>query len=774
MRRQLAFETGGGLDAGAQLRQQQWIGRQIGPYKLLGVLGSGGMGQVFRAAREDGTFDRDVAIKISTLNPLSASANERFAREENILARMDHPYIAAIYDAGVVEEGWPYFVMALVEGEDIASFAKQRSCSVTEVVALMIKVVEAVAYAHANLVVHRDLKPSNILVEADGTPKLLDFGIAKLLEGDVDHRTQTLALTPGYASPEQLLDEPITIASDIYQLGLVLHTLALGEPAFGYPSHSQALTQALERRPYQMSSSLRSKIPRDLSAIIETCLQADLNKRYRDANQLLMDLERFRTNRPVSARPVSVGYRIAKYARRNRAISAASLIFAVSVLTGSVGYTVQINAARDLAETQRLAADVARQDAETVTQFLSDTLAAADPGIDDKEVRVREVIDRAVATLDEGLSEQPRVQARLRATIGSTYQGLGLYPQALRQFELALALYEQLPGVEAAQRLELLGEIVWLKRESGDQEEALKLSQDVYQQWLDAYGEDHPQALSALDDVAKNYVEMGRFSDARPLFEQVLEARLETVGAEHLSTAVAMGALGDFFWQSGELDKSLGYFEQAFQLKRQLLGADHPDTLVSMGNLTAVKRMLGDTAGAIATRREMLEIQRESLGEEHPHTVITMTNLAISLDPLPQHVTERELLLRDAVAISERTLGVRHARTLYALHGLGTILREHGKLAESAGLYQDLVPAMSDVFGTYDLWTLRAIRSYGSTLCHQRRYRNADAQFERFESLVPADYLRTHRLWQQLDAAVSRCSQIRSGDAQPNQILAAT
>ncbi|MEM1435341.1 MAG: protein kinase, partial [Pseudomonadota bacterium] len=316
------FPTGGALDLyasatdGGDGADHPLIGRRLGEYEVTGLIARGGMGVVFSAERADGTFERDVAIKISSGDVMGHDLRDRFLREQAILASLNHPNICQLFDAGVTDEGWPYFVMEKVVGDSVADYCRERQLSPDAICALMIQIVDATAFAHARLVVHRDLKPSNVMVTADGTPKLLDFGIAKLLEVDAEQST-IRPMTPRYASPEQLLGREVTIASDLFQLGALLAELLTGRPLHVDETLETAVERAAQGRSVAVPAPPDGPLPRELRKIVEHCLRPDPENRYANATALQEDLTRYLQGRPVQAVGLTPLYRLRKFLKRN-------------------------------------------------------------------------------------------------------------------------------------------------------------------------------------------------------------------------------------------------------------------------------------------------------------------------------------------------------------------------------------------------------------------------------------------------------------------------
>src|SRR5215213_6199255 len=430
-------------------------GRRVGAYTLERPLGQGGMGTVWLARRSDGRFEGTAAIKLLNLALLDPVGAERFRREGTVLARLNHPHIARLLDAGVTNGGQPYLVLEHVEGVRIDRYCDDHQLPPEQRIALFLDVLGAVAQAHANLIVHRDLKPSNILVGSQGTVKLLDFGIAKLLEegaSGADASTLTdiggRALTPEYAAPEQVTGEPVTTATDVYALGVLLYVLLTGRHPTGEGSRSatEHLRGILEVEPQRPSSvvedaaatlrsasaaRLRRIYAGDLDNIVLKALRKRADDRYATVGALGADLRRYLGHEPVSARPDSAGYRLRKFIRRNRLPVAAGSAIALGLLIGIVRE-------REL----RGRAEAEARKAVAVQDYLVSVFGAADPLAPPEsrpeETTARALLDHGAARIDTALGGEPEVRATLRTALGQVYVNLALYDKAASQFDRAL------------------------------------------------------------------------------------------------------------------------------------------------------------------------------------------------------------------------------------------------------------------------------------------------------------------------------------------------
>ena len=422
------FSTGAGLGVFSELAgddQRSLIGRELDGYRITDFVAEGGMSRVYRASRIDGSFERDVAIKLSAVSGFSVAMRERFTQEQSVLAGLNHPHIAQLYDARLTAEGWPYIVMELVEGSAITRFCSEQSLKLSDRIRLLIDVVDAVAFAHGNLVVHRDIKPSNVFVTKDGIVKLLDFGIAKLLEDEPGDMTRAGAMTPQYASPEQLLGKPISIASDVYQLGLLLAEVLGGS----LPTEGETLTEAIQRsadgRPLALPNTIRHSLPREITLIIEQCLRAEPGDRYRDANSLRLDLEAYLAGYPVSAAGQRTGYRLRKFVQRNwggvlGAVLTLAALASATVITG--WQMLEARQQRDIAVYQQ-------QRVQASNEFYS--LLMEEMG--DGSFTSVELLDRGRSLLENQFGSSQPFMAAVLFDVSRRYSSLG---ERQREIEL--------------------------------------------------------------------------------------------------------------------------------------------------------------------------------------------------------------------------------------------------------------------------------------------------------------------------------------------------
>ncbi len=610
--------------------------RVCGPYRLGDVIGEGGMGVVYRARRDD--LGSEAAIKILRDAWVSPARRERFKREQRTLARLRHPGIAALLDAGVTGEGTPWIAMELVDGEQIVEHCRQRELGVEHRLALFLHVCAAVQYAHEHAVIHRDLKPSNILVDRAGSPKLLDFGIAKSLEDTGSEAGQTRLefrmMTPRYAAPEQINGEPAGVFTDVYALGVLLRELldqAPGEAAWD-----------------------------ELNLIAGKAAHQDPAGRYRGAGALAGDVRRYLAREPLEARPDSRGYRLRKFLARNRAgVTAAAAGLAVT-LTMAGYFTWQLKQSRDQA---LAAAGRARR----IQTFLLNLFEGGDRAAGPAHgLTVATLIDRGVREAP-ALSRDPEVQAEVFDTLGRMYGRLGRYEDAGRLLTLAAG---KTPSGEQA--VKSLTELALLRSEEGKFEEAESLARRAL-----ARRPEDPEVEEALGRIL---TERGQYAEAVKILERVLARRQKVADPER--QAAAASALASAHFYAGQYDQSRRLNQQALAWRIHAHGERHPLVAGDLTNLGAIEFDTGQYARGEVYMRRALGLIEAWYGPSHPETgsALTMLGRDVLYQGRPEEA--RPLLVR-ALAIQEKALGGDHARVASALNDLGNLALGGGEFAEA-------------------------------------------------------------------------------------------
>jgi len=582
-------------------------GRMVGPYRLMRLLGHGGMGSVYLAQRADGVFDQTVAIKLLPLGSLRPDLARRFRAERQILAGMQHPNIARLLDGGVTEDGTPYFVMEHVDGLALDAWCEQQALPIEHRLRLFLDVCGAVEAAHRNLVIHRDLKPANVMVTAEGSVKLLDFGIARLLSSD-DGATGPQPLSPAYASPEQLQGGPLTTAVDVWGLGVILYGLL----ARRLPFEGRCLT---DRTPPPPPSRFRPELPRDLDAIVLKALQPEPEHRYAWVALLADDIRRHLQGQPVRARVQSWGYRLRCFARRHRyGVAAAMTIVA---LLGALAALSLHSAGHAREQAARIAQE--RDAAREVTEFLVEVFAAADTAAERGEtVTARELLDRGAARVRTELRDRPQIQATLLGTIGRVYRQLGLLDRAAPLLEQALAQRQQLfaaPHPAIAEAMHELGLARW---SGGRPKDAQRLLQSALAMRETLHPRPHRDTVTTRIALARLLVDQGHPAQGvRELRAAIRDVRGLGADAKPVE-AHARYHLALALHHQGDLKAASYSFREAAALYRRLPLEPTPESAESLLMLAHLESVRGPHSEVEALYAEALSAYRKLHGVDHP------------------------------------------------------------------------------------------------------------------------------------------------------------
>lgn len=677
--------------------KENLTGERIGPYRIIRLIGRGGMGDVYEAERDDAQFQRQVAIKFIKHGTATEFVRDRFSRERRILAKLDHPHIARLFDGGATAEGSPYIVMEYVAGEPITTYCRNRQLSVAEKLRIFRQVCSAVQHAHQNLVIHRDLKPSNILITENGAPKLLDFGIAKLLtaEGDAeDSRTQTgqRLMTPEYASPEQARGQAVATTTDVYSLGVVLYELLTERRPHEFKTCSpfeieraiwetniEEPSQAVVRES-QAHARLARRLSGDLDNIVLMAMRKEPERRYQSVEQFSEDLRRHLAGLPVTARKDTFGYRMSKFARRNKtgvAVMALLLVLTVSMAV----QTFRIAKERDRANQEAATA-------QAVTGSLAAMFEFADPGkTRGNVITARELLDQGAEKLVRDLKDQPAVQAKLMDTVGRLYQSIGMYDRAQTLLEDGLKLRRQTLGQEHADVATSLHHLAGVLNLNGDYARSESLYREALAMRRKLMSAMHRDVAQSLDELGSLLVDRGNFNEAEILLREGLAMRRKVFGEEDSEVAESLTSLGRLMSDSGKFGEAEALYRRALEMRRRLFGPDHPIIALSLNNLAAMRQEQADYKGAASMFREALAIRRKLLGEEHPDVVVSMANLASALQDTGE-LDESEQLYRQVLAARRKTLGPDHPRLAVTLNNLATLLRDKGIYKEADALFR--------------------------------------------------------------------------------------
>ncbi len=719
-------------------------GRVLGDYRIKTLIGEGGMGRVYRAERADGKFERDVAIKVSLASSFNTDLRSRFLREQHILASIDHVNVASLFDAGVTEEGWPYIVMELVDGSEIDNYVESRKLSHQQIIKLILPVLEALAFAHARLIVHRDIKSSNIVITDAGEPRLLDFGIAKLLEDDSDVMTEARPMTLPSASPEQVLGQPITIASDIYQVGLLLHRLLLGRSALPDQSMADAISHAVTAKPFDLDSASRAELPRDLGLIVLRCLQVDPAQRYRDVNTLRDDLANFLAHRPVSVSAPTLSYRLRKLVQRNRLLSVVSASLLLTLVGGTTLYTVQITKARAAAENQ---AAISQE----VINFLTQVFNVSDPGESrGSTVTARELLERGAADLENDFHDRPLIRAKMQIVIAGVYRKLGLYKDALPLYESSRQLRQQELGSDHGDTLISARDLGIIYELQDRFEEAEQLYLDVLQRQRRVLGSDDIETMKSLQNLGSLYHKLAKYDQAVIYWEEALSRRGEVLGNDHPDYATTLSNLPIAYIGLGQMERAQQLFIEALEVKQRVFGEDHPNTigaLVNVGEMYFDRAMYEDARPYI---EESWQISRRIQGDSHPVTLMAGTNLAsfyiarenfiVDVDPLAsaQHI------LNDIIPVARRELGNSHQITIDAMTELANLENARDNHQAALDSFNIIRGLQTKKFGALNRWVLGTRANIAQTYALLTRFEDSVREYEEIVDIQMHEIGDTH------------------------------
>jgi serine/threonine-protein kinase len=736
-------------------RQELAPGARVGPYRVVREVGRGGMAVVYLAERADGLFEQRVALKLMQSGSLPASAPaellRRFEQERRILASLSHPAIARLLDAGVTAEGRPYFAMEYVEGLPIDRHCDERGLTVEQRLGLFTVVARAVEAAHRSLIVHRDLKPSNVLVSGEGEVKLLDFGIARPLDAEAlpgaapPTRGFLRALTPEYASPEQVRGEPVTTATDVYQLGLLLYELLTGRRALRLGGRSEAeLARVIcEVEPRAPSDALRDgaapdaaaleevaaargmtpealarRLAGDLDAIALTALAKEPARRYASVGELLEDLRRHAEGRPVLARRPTLAYRAGRFLRRHRLGVAAGGLLAASVAAGVSATAWQAVRAR------RAAAD-----AEAVAEYVTGLFDLASPSRPQGDaVTARELVDRGAERLDSELAAQPALQARLRAVLGRVYASLGLYEPAAEQLGRAVSFLRRPAGAEARDLSRALGDLAGVRISQGAYDEAAALARESLALDRRRLPADHEQVATNLQRLGLALKEQGRSEEAEQLFRQALAMRRRLFGERHPAVVESLNQVATARFGSGDYAAAEALYREALAVARTLPGDGYPSLPASMANLAAALSTRGDSTAAEPLLREALALWRARLGDDHPDLALYLRNLATTLAREGDRGEAAELYL-EVLRIQRLAYGEEHHEVAKTTYDLATLLHGEGLLAESEPLYRGCVAMLERLVGGNHPHFARALAGLARLELDQGRGPEAERHF---------------------------------------------
>src|SRR5215472_3925261 len=715
-------------------------GERIGPYRIVREVGRGGMGAVFLAERADSQFEQRVALKLLRRGRESEQALRRFLTERRILSRLEHAGIARMLDGGSTPDGLPYFVMEFVDGRPLSQYCDDRCLPLRERLRLFIEIGEAVEYAHANLVVHRDLKPGNILVTGEGTVKLFDFGIAKLLDGSARleeagiTESGMVPMTPEYAAPEQLKGEAITVATDVYGLGTVLYELLSGRRPFVLTERTLPellrLVVETEAEPPSVASTsdpeiaarrstkperLRKEMAGDLDTICLKALAKEPGRRYSSVGQLLTDVRGYLNGMPVSARRDTARYRASKFVHRHRA--GVATVASVFALVTGLSIALAMQSARLIQE---------RDKAQQVSALFADLFTLADPDqARGAQITAQEILDRGVERIRGGLRGQNEVKASLIDFLATVYHKLGLYERAVQLIQQSLDLRRQnfAPDQrEIANSMQRLGVVYNDQAKYDDAIAVLRQALELRRRLL---GVADSATAVTMTYLGLAYFRKADYAQAQPLFEQAAAIQRKNQSQQTAELADCLTGLAMLHYAKGEYAKSEPLLWQSLEIRRKVFGAEHRQIADTLNNLASVMSRLGRDKESEPLQREAISILRKVL-PGHPKLATALNNLGLILLARGDEPAA-EPLFRESIEIRRVRLNALHPDLAQSLNNLGYLLYSRGRLTEARPLLEEALEIRRKTLGPTNAATLDSIGNFGRLLQDENHQAQAEA-----------------------------------------------
>jgi eukaryotic-like serine/threonine-protein kinase len=737
LQNRITYLTGSALSSRVQTPDQ------IAGYKILKKLGDGGTSTVY-LIEVDGVKS---ALKLLRRGfEESEYARKRFEAEQKILASLSHPDIAQLIGGGVTDQGDLFVIMEYVDGVPIDIWCNRNRLEIEDRIVLFQRVCRAVHYAHQNLVVHRDIKPENILITKNGDVKLIDFGIAKLLEPDgsdteVFHtRTGMHVMTPEFASPEQVTGKPITTASDIYSLGVLLYLLLSGRRPYEFRTASmleieRIVCETEPAKPSEMAlngaeqvaqlrnmdkSGISKKLKGDLDRIVLMAMWKDPTRRYSSALSFADDLEAYLDGEPVNARTPTFRYHARKFIARHRWVVAAVAIALLSLTGGLAGTLWQAHIANQNAAQAELQAERAEQ----VAAFLAEMFEESDPTkAKDGSTTAREMLDRGFDKVQSELEDQPAVQAQMLGIIGKVYNNLGLYDQALPALEQSADQYRAVDE-SSTEYVSVLLELANLQYRLGRLDQAEVTTQEVLDRKIKIYGSDHPEVASVMNTLAIIYEGKGMLKESIRTFRRVIEIRRQQPDPGS-NLAANLNNLAILLHQTGELEESDMMFREAVDIVNKIWGETHPYMAFTLNGYSGLHQQRGLYDLAENSLRNALEIGREVFPETHPFIGVVLHNLGKLFKETGDYMNADDYY-SSALNLRRSSLPSDHTDIASSLDGLAMIYIETGRSAEAEPLLREALEIRKNAYDEDD-WRIAQIEAHlGRSLLHQNKLDDAE------------------------------------------------
>jgi len=684
------------------------IGKHIGNYLIEGEVGIGGMGIVYKGKRDDKEFEHKIAVKILKHNFNSEYVLKRFQIERQTLANLQHPNIARLLDGGKSDDGLPYLVMEFIDGVPITEYCDKNKLTTRSRLELFRTVCGAVQYAHQNLVVHRDIKPGNVLVNQEGRPKLLDFGIAKLIDKNVNETDKGLTktgmwnLTPEYASPEQINGENITTRSDIYSLGILLYELITGhqpykitgatpaaiskiitEEQIDKPSDKFRSTEdisgfdgSVKKITPESISEMRNEKPEriyqylkgDLDNIVIKATHKDPERRYSSVDQFSEDIKRYLTGLPVIARKDTLTYRMSKFISRHKIGVALSVLLTLILLTSTILITWQA----DLAAKQRDKAQTEALKFEQVNSFLQEMLSSVDPTEIGRDVKVYDILERAAEDIEINLKNQPDIEASIRSTLGNTYVSLGEYDKGVPFLEKALQINEEIYGVNSGQVAKSFHDLGLYYDWIGNYKIADSLYGKSIKIFRNVIRKPDKNFAAAINDYAVLRMNYGQYDEAENYFKEALEVFKNFDNGINRDVASVMNNMAIVFHYKDNLIGAEKYYLKAQELFIKLFGEDHPEVASTYNNLAFVYVDKNELNKAEEYFYKSYKMKLSLKGKDHPDVGLALNNLG-GLNVKMRNYKKAEKYLKEALQQYRKTLPDDHVWVGLSHYWLGEL-----------------------------------------------------------------------------------------------------
>ncbi|MCG8408672.1 MAG: serine/threonine-protein kinase [Phycisphaerales bacterium] len=734
------------------------VGQRVDGYTIVRKIAEGGMGTVYQAEQEKPK--RTVALKI--IRPLYASEQmlRRFELEAEVLGRLQHPGIAQIYEAGTADTGrgpQPFFAMEFIRGQTLLKYTTEKQLGIRQRFELVARICDAVHHAHQKGVIHRDLKPSNILVVDEGAegprdrgiqgrpssvsssvprplgpsnpssvqPKILDFGVARATDGDIQRTTletevgQLIGTLP-YMSPEQVSGDSrmLDTRSDVYSLGVILYELSAGRVPYEVRNHSipEAIRRIREEEPSRLSS-IDARLRGDIETIVAGALEKDKARRYQSAAELAADIRRYLCDQPIVARPPSAIYQLRKFAKRHKAVVGGMVAVFVALAVGIVAEHRQ----RVAAERLRLDAVASRDESQAVTDFLISMLEA--PEQRGKEVTVQQVLDRAAGTVEQQFTDRPIVAAKLHHTIGRTYFGLGLDAQAEPHLQTALDLNRRHLGDAHENTLKSMNAMAVLRLEQLRFDEAEPLCQEVVDRRRETLGETHAYTLNAMNTLAAVFEQQSRVDEAESLRLDMLNFARK--GKEPAVILISSHTLAAFYMRQEQYEKAEPILRDALNEAPHVLEEKYSHTLEAMHQLGTLYLKQKRYDEAVKILKETLKNKEQLLGEDRPSTMMTVVELGRLYEALGRY-EEAEPCFLKALSVRRRQFGEDRPEVMQSIHDLADFYLLQGRLGEAEPLYRETLERSRRLLPKGRRYQIASLINLGRLLVPQRRYKEAE------------------------------------------------